>query len=344
MYQYDQNTYIDDYKKLYKIDDNGELKPTGEIAPAIPEGSSIRTQKQQAQSRAYFQERENNRTNSALKAINSLESEIDHLNNQIEKRDNEIECNKKNFRPGTSPAYFWVKAAKETFNGIRSANIARLVYLAALQSFSGKLMKNKRYALKPDELREELHLKKTQYYEFKHDTKNYITIVGDEVYFRNPNIFRGKLTRGQPYENYQRVFAEPIKQLFRQTPSNKLCQLGLAFLLLPYLNRQFNVLCFNPYEDDWDKLELLTMSDVCQILDYDVSHAMRLQRDLEKLKYDYNDKQEFLFAFVGQSSASQKRIMLNPHFIYVGDIYESVRQTVKYYEVLPTRRKTKKSA
>lgn len=335
---YDEETIINSQtKELFKINFNGELTPTGKIAPAIPIGASIRSQEQINQSRKYFQERENNRTNSALKAINSLESEIDHLNNQVE-------SNKKNFRPGTSPAYFWIKAKEETFSGIRTANIARLVYLAALQSFTGKLMKNKRYALKPEELREELHLKKTQYYEFKRDTQNYITIIGDEVYFQNPNIFRGKLKRGQPFENYQKVFAEPIKQLFRQTPSCKLGQLGLAFLLLPYLNRQFNVLCFNPYEDDWNKLELLTMSDVCQILDYDVSHAMRLQRDLEKLKYDYNEKQEFLFAFVGQSSASQKRIMVNPHFIYVGDIYESVRQTVKYYEVLPTRRKTKKSA
>ena len=337
-YNYDKETIIDsETKELFTIDSNGEIISTGKIAPAIPMGASIRSQEQINQSRKYFQERENKKTNSALEAINSLESEIDQLNN-------EIECNKKNFRPGTSPAYFWVKAAKETFNGIRSANIARLVYLAALQSFTGKLMKNKRYALKPEELREELHLKKTQYYEFRHDTKNYITIVGDEVYFQNPNIFRGKIKRGQPFENYQRVFAEPIKQLFRQTATNKLGHLGLAFLLLPYLNRKFNVLCLNPLEDDWNKVELMTMTDVCQTLGYDESHAMRLQRDLEKLKYDYNGKQEFLFAFVGQSSASKKRIMLNPHFIYVGDIYESVRQTVKYYEVLPTRRKTKKSA
>lgn len=92
---------------------------------------------------------------------------------------------------------------------------------------------------------------------------------------------RGKLI-GRNKQDSSRVFDDYIKELYVNSNVREHTRLGRFLLLLPYINVNHNVLCFNTAEKDPYKVQVLTIQDITTIMGSDVSHARRTQNDLLK--------------------------------------------------------------
>ena len=340
MYQYDENTYIDNNKRLYIIDENGELKRTDKIAPAIPEGSSIRTQKQQAQSRRYYEERDRQRTDSALSIISSMTK-----THKEELTEQEAKLKKDFFKEKSKnkkPSFCWVDCENKSklFDDLSFAAAVRLIVLATYVDYKGRLMKTNKTPMKINDLEGVLNLSKIGVFKFTKEIEKYIEVTDDGLYLNEIcGIKRGYLSKRE-YNHYQLVYRKTIQQLYSQTDSRKHKQLGYVFQLLPHINLEFNSFCEDPFETDLSKVQLLTMKDFCNIIDYDVSQSARLKRELSQLQFEHDGHLEYLLVYLNVDGNPQNdMIVVNPNIVYNGHCFDQVYTYGKFCQVRPKKKR-----
>ena len=92
------------------------------------------------------------------------------------------------------------------------------------------------------------------------------------------------------------------------------------FQLIPFINREWNVVCENPFEADLDNVQLVTMKDFCAYIGYkDTSSISKLKKIYDALEFDVNGKKQRFCAltYTGLDSGTA-RICINPEVFYVG--------------------------
>lgn len=341
LYHYDEETIIDSKtKELFTIDSNGEIISTGKIAPAIPMGASIRSPKQQAQSRRYYEERDRQRTDSALSIISSMKK-----THKEELTEQEAKLKKDFFKEKSKnkkPSFCWVDCENKSklFDDLSFAAAVRLIVLATYVDYKGRLMKTERTPMTIKDLGDVLNLKKAGTYDLLKELKPYIDISPDGLFLnKESGITRGYLPRNQ-YNHYQKIYRNTIQKLYAETDSRKHKQLGYVFQLLPYINLEFNAFCTDPFEQDFSKLELLTMKDFCNLIGYDVSKAARLKRELSQLQFVHDGHLEYLLIYLSADGITQNdMIMVNPNIIYNGNCFDEVYTYGKFCQVRPKKKK-----
>ena len=88
--------------------------------------------------------------------------------------------------------------------------------------------------------------------------------------------------------------------------------------MIPYLNRQTNILANNPHEQDIDHLEYITFKDFCTKVGYDVSHSSRLKNELSKFRI-YGELVVGFFNNITELVPKGKYVILNPRLFYGGE-------------------------
>lgn len=90
---------------------------------------------------------------------------------------------------------------------------------------------------------------------------------------------KGKLKNSLKGESV-RVFENGIQTTYKNSLPKEHKKLGMFIQLLPYLNIQHNVLCFNVEEEQPKEIKPLSIQDICRIVGYQVKNARRLEREL----------------------------------------------------------------
>jgi hypothetical protein len=119
--------------------------------------------------------------------------------------------------------------------------------------------------MKTNEMIKELDISKMTFYRFFNAClDNNIIIKNDDDYLINSKYhYKGK---GKGDERVVKVYNTKIRNAYKQMKST---ELGLIYLLLPYIHYQTNTLCFNPYEEDVTKLQKLNRKQVCELIGID---------------------------------------------------------------------------
>ena len=95
--------------------------------------------------------------------------------------------------------------------------------------------------------------------------------------------------------------------------------------MLPYINIEFNLLCYNPLETELEKVQLMSLADFCAEIDYNVSNLNRLMQIYRKLRFEVNGIQERFCSFSYDGiDRTQSTIAVNPHVLYNGSDYRKV--------------------
>lgn len=307
------NIYYDDITlECYTPDENGELQPMHKTLTAIDDGSSIRTPEQQRASREYYKKIEKLRQDQSQKFY--------EIALKAEKPPIEL-------RQSRKPNFFWIY--NDSLCDIAPANATRLVMLASYMNYQGQLMRTRKTPMTLKDLQEVLKLSKAGVYKFLNESKDFIYITDDGIYFKDDcNIFRGQLPQVKQYEHYQKVFCKSVQKLFKETDKSKLKPLGYVFQILPFINLDYNVIAVSdPYETDFDKLQPLTTKQFCEIIGYDTSQSSRLKRELKSLQFEYKGRKEYLLMYINSTEdIATEKIVINPHILYNGTQYENVEK------------------
>ena len=221
---------------------------------------------------------------------------------------------------------FFSVSTGENFPKLSAETMTRLIYLNTfIKHGTNQLMLTERKPMKRSNLSKVLGISKTSAFRFWKDVNPaYITENKDgELLTNKKSFFRGNA--GKRRELHQKIYIEGVRKLYKSTTTNKHKHLGHLFLLLPYVNTEYNVLCFNPLEAELDKIDCMTVADFCRVIGYDITHFNRLLATYRKATFDVNGHEERFCSIVYDGKdMSLSKICINPHILYCGTDYKKV--------------------
>lgn len=223
---------------------------------------------------------------------------------------------------------FCFLAINSNLNCLPPATAARLIYLSSyLRYGTDCLYITQRTPMKVSDLQKVIGLSNATIRRFLEEVcPSYLSADHDGDLHINTSVFRrGALPKKDGLGAFQKVYIEAIRNLYRATPVSNHKQLGYIFLMLPYINIQYNVLCKNPYETDILHVEPLTIREFCELIGHSYSTVARLREAYSRIRFTVKGQQELFCAFVSDgSNLDDARIFVNPHVFYSGTDPERV--------------------
>lgn len=231
-------------------------------------------------------------------------------------------------RRTSKPKYVFVSSDKR-FEGVTPETVTRLVYLSTFVRYrggythdkDGQLMLSERVPMRRMDLAKVLKLSDATVSRFlKEVCPDYITVRKDTTLYMNTEIFvRGDIKHLYGHTKYTQVFIEAVRKLYLDVDKSKHKHLGYLFDLLPYVNIEYNLLCYDPTEQDIDKIELLTLSDFCEKVGYETSNIRRLLAEYRNIRFNVHGRMERFCSIVCDGSGIENaKICINPHILHSG--------------------------
>ena len=208
-------------------------------------------------------------------------------------------------------------------NGLSSATLTRLLYLGTyLRYESERLWRTERTPLKRSDLPKVMQLSPALISGFWKEVSSKYVMEDPSGELSIPEKFmrRGRFSSGAG--TYQRFYIKAVRDLYRKTPARQHKQLGYIFQMLPHINHEFNILCHNPMEQDFDKVSPITLGEFCSAIGYDSKNRARLLNAYAEITFPVDNHQERFCSFLSNGgNLDTVRIHVNPHILYRGDSY-----------------------
>lgn len=233
---------------------------------------------------------------------------------------------------------FYFVLTENVFDDIKPQTATKLIMLCTYLDYSNRLMKTRKTPMKKSDIKEILKLSKSGAYQFFNEVKDkYLKEYNGTLYIADNKIFKNKIPQDKKYLQLQKIYINAVRSLYYPTDAKKHKQLGYVFKLLPHINLEFNIFCKDPFEKELNNIEPLTVTDLCNLVNYDVTQSTRLIKELQSIKFNHNGNEEYLLSFVdnGIDAPYRKKIYVNPHIIYNGSDYRRVEVLGAFCKVKP---------
>lgn len=214
------------------------------------------------------------------------------------------------------------RTIEERFPTLTKQDTARLMYIGTyiawesnrLQSDNGK----KHYKKKDLEKLVDMSTKRFNELFKRLEDEDIIHEAETGELFINPTVFYRGTLRNLEYDvrdlTYTRMFKKTVRDLYTQYKGRTLGQLALIYSILPFLNFNTNVVCFNPEETAEDLIRPMGLDNLAALLGY--KDASSLKRSLNRIKVD--SKPVFGF-FENPYDRRKWRITVNPKVVFAGN-------------------------
>lgn len=226
--------------------------------------------------------------------------------------------------------------------GIDRINISRLIYLATYIDYNDREENvlvshgenNKLEYLTKKDIREIMGLSDSIFKKFLNDMKNNNLIweVNNKFYISNEYFNKGKSSFDK--RKYTRIFINTTRELYKGCSTRQHKKLSYVFQLIPFLNYETNVLCSNPTEIDKEKLEKLSLKEICKLLGIstDAKSMFRFEHDLYKITITIDDKKYYMFSrvIVKGCNGQNDYFVINPNIIWNGSNVDRVKDTISW--------------
>jgi len=116
-----------------------------------------------------------------------------------------------------------------------------------------------------------------------------------------------------------RVFNHSYSYMYDNLSNTERKTLFYLARLLPHVNVEYNIICSNPFVEDENKIEPLTVEQMCKIMDIEPQHFSRVMNKLGKLKVNCKC---VLCKVIADDSIYY---IMNPALFYQGNNRDSLR-------------------
>ena len=235
-------------------------------------------------------------------------------------------------------AFAWhvYSMTKENFPDLNDAAITRLMYLVSRSTYDGRVLTRNRKSATRANLQELLMISRQQTTRFFNVVTNggYLEVADNGELYINKDIFmRGDMTPAkiaklaQDDKYIMRLYFPIVRYLYESADPLTRGVLSHMYKLLPFMNREYNIICHNPLETDIDKVEKMRMGEFCDAIGYDKTHSGRLANILFKPEFKVGDHTEGAVAYVANKSLRPQDfcIYVNPRIFYAGNHANSVK-------------------
>ena len=220
------------------------------------------------------------------------------------------------------------------FDGVSPAMVTRLIYLSTFAGYKSELGKNcpkEKQEYGNPLIRNGIHLQKKDLagvlrlsernaaYFMKEVCPNFIHEDAEGFLYLDSNSFvRGGLKR-KSFKQYQQIYSNGVRRLYEAANGKHHKQLGYIFLLVPFINIEHNLLCYNPDEKDMEKIVPMSPKEFCEAVGFSYSNLSRLMGIYHSIMFDVNGRKEhFLKLICDYNGQDNGKIIINPGVIYAG--------------------------
>lgn len=203
-------------------------------------------------------------------------------------------------------------------------DLTKLVYISTYLGYDGFLVTDNHRAMSKDLLNKKLGISKNVFNKL-YDKLINVDILQEKngaIHINKKYFVKGKLKDVPSKYTATRIYIDGIRELYDKISVRQHRQLGFLFRLIPYLNIEYNIVCYNPYEKDLQCIEPMPLKDIAERLGYSDDHLNRVTNELLKLK-TVNGKGVIGMAFNKDDRRSYK-VYVNPAVIYKGENYKAV--------------------
>jgi hypothetical protein len=196
---------------------------------------------------------------------------------------------------------------EERFPTLTQSDLARLMYLGTFAGWNDGLLKHDNGVLITKKgLAELIGVSRNKFKEFYEKLIDGGMIAEDEgsLYMNPKYFFRGEMSQvreiAKTYQ-YTRLFRKTVRDLYVLYNGRTIKQLAIIYSVLPFVNFNFNQLCYNPEESNPDLVRHITVD--------------KLTKAMRALKHDGKS----VFGFFEADDRRQKKVVINPRVVYAGD-------------------------
>lgn len=209
-------------------------------------------------------------------------------------------------------------------------DLFRFVYLCAFMDYENrvKIGQGSNSFMTINDFQKTLGLGKSESYNTRNELINSGTLLSknDIIYINKKYCIKGKMPKSFK-GGCIRMFDEAIKYLYDNAKPKEHKKLGLLIKILPYINKQHNVVCTNPLEEDISLIEAVSIPALCDIIGYSRSNASKLRKDLLALRF--SDK---LVAMINETD-NGKFLTINPSVYYGGNDIDKLEAIINLFNI-----------
>lgn len=211
--------------------------------------------------------------------------------------------------------FTWIvfEYGKELLPNIKDQSLVRLIYLSTICDYDGILPPK-------SVIKKKLKLSDKYWSYFFNEMRSNNLILEDEetgALCLNKDFFiKGSLKEMSDKRDCTRLFCNFIQDVYDACDNIKsINQISYLYKLIPFVNRRTNIVCYNPKEQDPEKVYPITLGEFCDMIGYSRKNARRLVSDLLSLKCN---GQNLIGFFVTNLNQTSWKIIVNPHIYYGG--------------------------
>lgn len=204
----------------------------------------------------------------------------------------------------------------------------RFIYLCTYMNYDNILSNGTRLYLE-NELEDLLLLSRREYY----NTKKFlldnelIKITKDKhILINDTYCKRGKIFMEKNIE-VVRIFDKAIQELYKKSTPKEHKKLALLIDILPYVNFRHNVICKNPEEENFLKIQPMTMKELCVAIGQDERKPSLLKNKLFKLTVSGEIVIGIFDKVIGSC------IYVNPKVYYKGNNIEELEVLARMFKI-----------
>lgn len=156
--------------------------------------------------------------------------------------------------------------------------------------------------------------------------ENKLLFENDKMYYLNKKfVARGKLTPQKMSQDFTRVFADAIKELYNDCSPRQQSQLYYFYMILPLVNYKYNCVCHNPNETNLQHIKKMSIQEICISVGYNSTQWKRFWLMLRGFKMG---KEYCISSTIIGDTYDDVLIKINPKIYYAGNenCFEELQQ------------------
>lgn len=226
--------------------------------------------------------------------------------------------------------FYWslYDTAVTLFSQLKPATLTRLMVLGTYMNYENELVEDSGAPMTPQGVQSALGIsdRMTRYIMRELRGLDIIT-EKDGVYTFNDAFFmKGRISEADlnalfdDGKSVKRVYADGVRALYcaaSQASVKKLCPI---FRIMPYVNKEYNIICFNPLEKNKTAIRPMSVGDIAEIIGTERSHANRVQKALLEPEFITSNGMTKAVRYVSgnQLGVENHCLFINPRIYYGG--------------------------
>lgn len=213
------------------------------------------------------------------------------------------------------------------FKNLTQSTITRLIYISTFLGYDGYLVHDNYKTLKKEQLKKKIGVSDREFNSFWKEISidNKIVYEDNKRIFINKDIFmKGELPKKViKSKDVVRLAVGGVRALYENVDSVRSHKnLSYLFKIIPFVNKEWNIVCKNPKEKEREFIDYMTVAEFCDAIGYNKSNARKLINSLSSITF--NGEHALIYVTL-DFNIEKSKITMNPNLYWAGTDWSNVK-------------------